>query len=101
KQTLNSRKQTKNRSLPRLREMIFWGAVQPGDIITPKNTDIKGTILENGLIKYGEEEKSLNLFVKEALEWSSVKPYILAIHEKTNKSLSQLRFEYMEKNNMI
>lgn len=101
KQTLNSRKQAKNRSLPRLKEMIIWGVVQPGDIITPKNTDIKGTVLENGLIKYGQEEKSLNLFVKEALEWSSVKPYVLAIHEQTNKSLSQLRLEYMEKNNMI
>ena len=33
--------------------MIIWGVVQPGDIITPKNTDIKGTVLENGLIKYG------------------------------------------------
>ena len=81
--------------------MIIWGVVQPGDIITPKNTDIKGTVLENGLIKYGQEEKSLSLFVKEALGWSSVKPYILAIHEQTNKSLSQLRIKYMEKNNMI
>lgn len=62
-----------------------------------KNTDIKGTILENGLIKYGEDEKSLNLFVKEALGWSSVKPYILAIHEQTSKSLSHLRLEYMKK----
>ncbi|WP_432723726.1 hypothetical protein [Staphylococcus equorum] len=101
KKQFNKNKNYKTVTKPRLREMLSWNVIQTRDIIRPKNTNIKGVILENGLIMDKGEEKSLNQFVKDALEWSSVKPYTLAIHEKTGKSLSQIRLEYMENNNMI
>ena len=76
--------------------MLEWGIVKPGDIIVAKGKDDEGILLANGNVQVNDEEVSMQRWLKEVFDWSSVQTYAFAVHKETDKTLSQLREEYME-----
>lgn len=85
------------RTLPKINEMLEWGDVKAGDIIVAKGRDDEGTLLANGNVEVNGEEISMQKWLKELFGWSSIQTYVFAVHKETGKTLSQIREEYMEK----
>jgi hypothetical protein len=77
--------------------MLEWGVVKEGDIIVAKNKGDESTLLSNGHVMVDGEEKSMQAWLKNLYGWSSVQTYVFAIHKETGKTLSDIREEYMEK----
>lgn len=96
-----SKQKVARRRLPRIDSMIEWGVVNPGDVILPKGKDGEGILTENGNVIVDGEEKSMQEWLKEVYGWSSVATYYFAIHQESNKSLSEIRENYMEANKEI
>ena len=86
------------RSLPRIDAMLDWNVIKAGDIIVPKGKEGHAVLLENGNVTVNGEKQSMQTWLKEVYGWSSVQTYAFAVHEATNKTLSEIRKEYMEKN---
>lgn len=89
----------KRRVLPKIMDMMDWGVVKPGDIITPKGRSGEGELLSNGNVKVNGEELSMQMWLKEIFGWSSIRTYNFAVHRESGKTLSEIRVEYMEKQN--
>ncbi len=85
------------RTLPKINEMLEWGVVKAGDIIVAKGRDDEGTLLPNGNVEVNGEEISMQKWLKELFGWNSIQTYVFAVHKETGKTLSQIREEYMEK----
>ena len=83
-------------SLPRINDMLEWGIVKAGDIISCKYTDEEVELLENGNVQTSEGELSLQQWLRNATGWPSVQTYVFAIHKETGKTLQQLRKDYMD-----
>jgi hypothetical protein len=92
-----SKRKIKRRSLPKIDAMLEWGVVKEGDIIVAKNKGDESTLLSNGHVMVDGEEKSMQAWLKNLYGWSSVQTYVFAIHKETGKTLSDIREEYMEK----
>lgn len=95
-QTRTRRSRSKKRVLPRIKDMLDWGVVRAGDELKVKNHDARGVLLENGHVKVGEEEISLQQWLKQVTGWPSVATYQFTVHVETGKTLSEIRQEYME-----
>ncbi|MDW7670009.1 MAG: hypothetical protein SCJ93_14385 [Bacillota bacterium] len=91
-----SKRKIKRRSLPKIDAMLEWGVVKEGDIIVAKNKGDESTLLSNGHVMVDGEEKSMQAWLKNLYGWSSVQTYVFAIHKETGKTLSDIREEYME-----
>lgn len=85
------------RALPKINELLEWGVVKAGDTIIAKGRDDEGTLLANGNVEVNGEEISMQKWLKELFGWSSIQTYVFAVHKDTGKTLSQIREEYMEK----
>ena len=85
------------RTLPKIDQLIEWGVVSPGDTIRAKNRQDTGKLTESGNVLVAGQEISLQNWLKQLYGWSSVQTYMFAIDEKTGKTLSQLREDYMNK----
>lgn len=94
--TKRKRRKAPRRNLPRIKTMLDWGVVQPGDIIQAKGRENEGALLENGNILVDDEEKTLQKWLKDVFGWQSVQTYGFSIHKETGKSLSEIREEHME-----
>lgn len=77
--------------------MLEWGVVKEGDIIVAKGQDNEGILKQNGNVEVNGEEISMQKWLKELFGWSSIQTYVFAVHKETGKTLSQIREEYMEK----
>jgi hypothetical protein len=53
--------------------------------------------LANGNVKVNDEEISMQKWIKELFGWSSIQTYVFAVHKEAGKTLSQIREEYIEK----
>lgn len=98
--TLKSSKQKKEitrRSLPKINEMLEWGVVKAGDTIVAKGRKDEATLSTNGNVEINGEEISMQKWLKDLFGWSSIQTYVFAVHKETGKTLSQIREEYMEK----
>jgi len=85
------------RSLPKIDDMLEWGAVKAGDIIVAKGREDEAELLANGNVKANDgEEISMQKWLKELFGWSSIQTYVFAVHMESGKSLSQIRKEYMD-----
>ena len=84
--------------LPKIRDMLQWGVVKPGDILLAKNTDTEAVLLDNGHVSFEGEEISMQIWLRKVFGWSSVETYRFTIHKDSGKSLSEIRKEYMENN---
>ncbi len=96
--SISGKKKIIRRLLPRIESMLDWGVVKAGDIIIPKGKEGQAELLSNGNVSVSDEEKSMQSWLKDVYGWSSVDTYAFAIHKETNKTLSEIRKEYMEKN---
>jgi hypothetical protein len=85
------------RNLPRIDELLREKVVYAGDIITPKDHPGEAILIKNGNVDVNGEEMSMQVWLKNIYGWASIQTYVFAIHQKTGKSLSQLRKEYMDK----
>lgn len=85
-------------TLPKIKDLLGWKVVEPGDILIAKDTDDKVVLQNDGRVKKdgAEEILSLQQWLKNVYGWQSVETYRMAIQEKSGKSLSDLRKEYME-----
>lgn len=98
--SIPSDKKITRRSLPKIDLMLEWGVVKEGDIIVAKGKEDEGTLLSNGNVMVNGKEKSMQVWLKEIYGWSSVQTYVFAVHKETGKTLSQIREEYMAKQEM-
>ncbi|KXH86961.1 hypothetical protein [Sporosarcina sp. HYO08] len=96
----SQKKKSTRRNLPKISEMLQWGVVKAGDIIVAKGKKDEGILLANGNAQVNGEELSMQKWLKEVFDWSSVQTYMFAVHKETNKTLSQIRAEYIEKENL-
>src|SRR5699024_829621 len=93
---ISSDKKFTRRSLPRIDVMIEWGVVKEGDVIVAKGKENEATLLSDGNVLVNDIEMSMQVWLKEVYDWSSVQTYAFALHKETGKTLSQIRKEYME-----
>lgn len=84
------------RVLPKIDKMIKWGVVKEGDTVIAKGRENEATLLPSGNVLVAGEEMSMQKWLKDVFGWSSVQTYVFAVHKATNKSLSEIREEYME-----
>ncbi|WP_273124131.1 hypothetical protein [Bacillus weihaiensis] len=77
--------------------MLEGSVVKAVDTIVAKGRDDEGMILDNGNVKVNGEEISMHKWLKELFGWSIIQTYVFAVHKYTGKTLSQIREEYMEK----
>lgn len=96
-------KKITRRTLPKIQDMLNWGVVREGDILLPKGREnqSEAILLNDGNVNVNGEVKSMHVWLKEIYEWSSVQSYAFAIHKETNKTLSQIREEYMIKHDLL
>lgn len=83
--------------LPKIKDMLEWGVVHPGDVLEAKDRDAPATLLANGNVIFNEEEMSMQSWLRKVYGWASVHTYVFAIHKEKEKSLAEIRAEYMEK----
>ncbi|MCL7748744.1 hypothetical protein [Halalkalibacter alkaliphilus] len=95
--SVKQKKGITRRTLPKIDEMLEWGVVSAGDIITAKGRDDEGRLLSNGNVEVNGEELTMQKWLKDLFGWSSIQTYVFAIHKESGKTLSQIREEYLEK----
>lgn len=94
------KKSISRRNLPRIDKLIEWEVVKPGDTIFTADKKNKATLLKSGNVRNEQGiEQSLSSWLKDILNYSSVKTYMNSFNEE-GISLSQLRREYMEKHGL-
>ncbi|WP_252504410.1 hypothetical protein [Sporosarcina sp. Marseille-Q4943] len=97
--SLNSSRPSKGitrRVLPKIGDMLEWGIVKPGDIITAKGRRDEAILQEDGTVQVNGENMSMQKWLKDLFGWSSIQTYVFAVHKETGKTLSEMREEYME-----
>lgn len=82
--------------LPKIKDMLEWGVVKPGDILVAKNTDSESELLEDGQVLFNNEKMSIQQWLQIALNRSSIGTYLFAVHKASNRTLSSIREEYMK-----
>lgn len=88
------------RNLPRIDKLIEWGVVKPGDKLYATDRKGEAILLENcNVINEQEKEESLSSWLKDVLNYSSVKTYMNTFTVE-GISLSELRKNYMEKHGL-
>ncbi|MBB6402691.1 hypothetical protein HNP92_002016 [Methanococcus maripaludis] len=108
------------RVLPKIEDMLLWGAVKAGDVIKAKDYGAEAVLLKNGNVlaaptkilkieRLSADDKSIPMqngvatemsmqtWLKDVYGWSSIQTYNFAVHKESGKTLSQIREEYMEK----
>jgi hypothetical protein len=97
---LKSGKQKKGitrRALPKINEMLEWGVLKAGDTIVAKGREDEGELKANGNVEVNGEELTMQKWLKDLFGWSSIQTYVFAVHKESGKTLSQIREEYMDK----
>lgn len=91
------KKNISRKTLPKIDTMMEWGIVEAGDVLKAKGTAEEAVLLANGQVETASGDTlSIQQWLKGVLGWSSVQTYAFSVDQKTGKTLSQLRQEYME-----
>lgn len=92
------KKDISRRTLPKIDTLMEWQIVRAGDILIAKGTDEEAVLQPNGQVKTTDsyDAVSIQQWLRKVYGWDSVQTYAFAIDKKTNKTLSDLRQEYME-----
>lgn len=92
-----SDKQITRTQLPKIDKLLKWGVVKPGDVVSVKGFGNKAVLQEDGDVVSDEFGKqSIQQWLKGITGWAAVETYRFTIDEKSKKTLSELRSEYME-----
>ena len=74
-----------------------WGIVKEGDVLIAKGTEEKAVMQKDGQVILTDNTKeSIQQWLKQVYGWSSVETYAFAVDNKTGKTLSELRRDYLE-----
>lgn len=88
--------------LPKLEWMIARKLISVGDEVYILNRPNEiATIVDNENVKYKDKIMSLNQFGKTITGWQTIQTYSMTKHVKSNKTLSDLRYEKMCELRMI
>lgn len=82
--------------LPKIKDILEWGVVAPGDVLEAKDRNAPATLLANGNVIFNEEEMNMQSWLRKVYGWASVHTYVFAIHKEKRKSLADIHTEYME-----
>lgn len=83
-------------SLPRIDSMLKWEVVKAGDCLEAKGTDNDVILQADGTVRLQNGDTvTLQQWLKKVYGWPSVATYLFTIVKEKNKSLSELREEYM------
>ena len=87
---------------PLVYDMLELGVVRAGDILVGKGYENEGEVqlLANGHIICDGVEMTIHDWLKMLTDWKSVETYKFAVHKRSGKSLSQIRKEYMDEQDM-
>ena len=93
------KKDISRRTLPKIDTLMEWQIVKAGDILVAKGTDREAVLQPNGQVKMPGEQNAVSIqqWLRKVFGWDSVQTYAFTVDKKTNKTLSDLRQEYMEK----
>lgn len=98
--TKGTKKDISRRTLPKIDKLMEWGIVKEGDVLIAKGTEEKAVLQKDGQVILTDNTKeSIQQWLKQVYGWSSVETYAFAVDNKTGKTLSELRKEYLEKEN--
>lgn len=98
--TKGTKKDISRRTLPKIDKLMEWGIVKEGDVLIAKGTEEKAVMQKDGQVILTDNTKeSIQQWLKQVYGWSSVETYAFAVDNKTGKTLSELRKEYLEKEN--
>lgn len=101
KLTKTGKKDITRRTLPKIDSMMEWGIVSAGDVLVAKGTTEEAELQSNGTVKVSTGNKvSIQQWLKSVFGWASVQTYAFSVDKKTGKTLSELRTEYMEQNDV-
>lgn len=85
-------------NLPRIKDMLQWEVVKPGDVLNALDTNEEATLQADGMVVTSSGETlSIQQWLKNVYGWLSVETYKYSVHVKTGKTLSEIRREYMDK----
>ena len=98
KEMKRTQKSVERTQLPKIADMLEWGVVKPGDIITSDFNDEEVVLMENGHVTSNGEEMSLQQWLRAQSGWPSIQTYNYAIHKEKGKTLSEIRKDYMAQN---
>lgn len=85
------------RVLPKIDALLEWGVVKAGDVIVAKGRTDEAILQGNGNVLVGDEEISMQVWLKNLYGWSSIQTYVFAVHKESGKTLHTIREEYMTK----
>lgn len=89
-------KSVSRRLLPKSDTMLKWGVVKEGDIIKAK--DYPDEVSFRKWKCFSKRPRNITAkWLKELYGWSSIQPYVFAIHKESGKALSDIRQAYMDK----
>ena len=100
KEMKNTSSTSPKRKLPRILDMLEWGVVKEGDALITNGSDDEAILLRNGHVMVGDEEIAIHSWLQNVTGWTSVETYNYARHKSTGKTLSELRRQYMEENDI-
>lgn len=84
-------------NLPRMKKLMEWGIVDPGDILVIVNQDdSEAEVIDHKRVKYKGKEMSFNEWGSRVTGWSSICIYDWAKHKEATETLSELRKQKMD-----
>ena len=88
---------TKRTFLPRMKTLIEWGCLKPGDkLMIQKVQNSEAEVIDATTVRFKGQVMTFNQWGQKATGWSAICIYEWAIHIAKGKSLDELRREKME-----
>lgn len=87
---------------PRLRNLIEWGLVKPGEdkVYVLGRPDEPALLLDAYSVAYRGEKMPINDWARGVRNWPSINIYEYVVVERNNLTLGQIRQQYMKTHNI-
>lgn len=96
---LSVERSIKKANLPKVQNMLEWKIIEIGDeVYLKKYEDQVAKIKNSSEVNYNDNSLRFNEWGQRITGWSAINIYEWTIHKKTQKTLDELRREYINKN---
>lgn len=86
------------RSLPKIDAMLEWGVVKPGQTLYAKGKpECEVKLRSDGKVDTDNGAVSIQQWLKSVFGWNSVETYAFTVEKESGRTLSDIRWEYMQK----